>query len=259
MKWIEILGPSGIGKTYLKEKLFAHQGNTEYSSLEDALKAVALRPPAKNDNHGIVDILLKFYLKQNIVNTKKRIIIDNFLNYKEAYLSNSINYRYLLESCINYYLKSNKTAEEKTYRISLFKLIIEKMASLDYYKYDKTVIFDEGPFNHSHKIDFNLIKKNSYLPSGFIFCNARPEAIINRVKKRSSEGRTVPAHKFLSDKELGSHIFERYNDYLIRMEIFKELGVPYIEVNLENEIDLAVEEVTRFLKEKRNKGEKREF
>ena len=144
-------------------------------------------------------------------------------------------------------MESGKSSVEKTYRISLYKSIIEDLCLLDLKQYKKTVILDEGPINHLPNIE-KLSKEPTVLPKGVIFCDVDESINFQRIKARELQrGRPSPIHKGLNDEELKIDINKRKTGFLKKRETLISYGIPFIDINLEEISAKKVKETTSFL------------
>ena len=245
MNWIEIMGPSGIGKSFFLNVIVKNRKTTaDWVLLKEGLLEIAINQ-SKND---FGDKLLKAYLNQPFVNNKKDFVTTILLNKKEAYLKEAWKYQEMVQQYLNFHCcNSNSDSIEKAYRISLFKSIIEDLCVFDFKEYRKLVILDEGPFNHlpdMEKLDPNLIR----LPKGLIFCDLDVETNFKRIKSREKDrGKPSPIHIGLNDDELKTDIFNRRDAFLKKKEILLSYGIPYIDVNLNNVNEETVASTSSFL------------
>lgn len=244
MNWIEIMGPSGIGKSTFLKKLRDYD-STKYNWVlqNEGFDEIIL----SKKFYGRMDKILQLYIKQNWINSKKNIIRKILLDKKGVFLKGSKEYSYLLDSYLEHFLKKSSTSSEKAYRISVYKEIIEVLCLFDHYQFDKTVVFDEGPINHHPNLIGNLkdaIKK----PIGVVLCNLDLENNFQRIKMRERlRGRPSPLHIGLNDLELKNLINDHMVNYQNKKDIIIKLNIPYIEVNLADSSNNEVEKASQFI------------
>jgi deoxyadenosine/deoxycytidine kinase len=230
MNWIEIMGPSGIGKsTLLKSLSKIRQCKNDWVFLNEGLQELAIN----NANETSINKILKIYLSQSLLNRSKNLVVNSLLNRKNAYLKDAYRYSPLIESYINYHVNiSTNNAVEKAYRISLYKSIIEQLCIFDYYNYTKLVLLDEGPLNHHPDLAITDWSKDQTLPNGIVFCHLDPNENFKRIKSRQKKGRLVPLHKGLTDTELKEFIIQSNFDYLEKRKLLISKDIPYIDLDL---------------------------
>ncbi|SDS25070.1 ATP-binding cassette domain-containing protein [Christiangramia echinicola] len=246
MNWIEIMGPSGIGKSTLLNSLSKFRNNrNDWVYLNEGLEILA----KNNLDSSISDKILKYYLKQKVLNTKKNVLVKSILDGKRAYLENGKNYSALVESYLKYHFYfPSSNALEKTYRISLFKTIIEQMCTFDFYNFRIPVLLDEGPLNHHPDLKQNDWEKKQITPKGIIFCHLDIDENFDRVKRREKNGRLVPLHEGMEDYELKESIKSNYDLYLEKRDLLIAEGIPYFDIDLKKVQNIQLLEVKRFIK-----------
>lgn len=75
MNWIEIMGPSGIGKSTFLDGYYKHRkGSKKWVLLDEGMDELI----QKNHFKGLSNQLLKFYFHQDYINTKKKICGNYF-------------------------------------------------------------------------------------------------------------------------------------------------------------------------------------
>ncbi|WP_026934159.1 hypothetical protein [Christiangramia echinicola] len=232
MEWIEILGPSGIGKSFFLKSLISER-NKESNWL--SIEEIKLKWVLKNSKkEGLVASLIKLYLRQDFVNSEKSNLTEILLDRKNAYLKEAEIFEELLKTYINHYIDLDICFKEKSYRISLFHKIIENLCLQDYYNIKNPIVMDEGPLSHHPdliRVDWDNQKT---LPNGLIFCSLSVEKNLSRIYKRKNEGRLAPLHHGLDKPDLIKHIEEKHHNYLTKQKILMTLGIPFIEINLDN-------------------------
>ena len=229
MNWIEILGPSGIGKSYfLKSLVNSRVENSNWLTYEESKIHWALNSP----NNDIITNSIKLYLKQNFIHKQKFNLAESLINRKKSYLQESDNFENLLEAYFNYYANGSISYKERSYRISLFHHIISNISLHRFHNIPEILVMDEGPFSHHPNLEAVNWNSQQIVPSGIIFCNLSLSDNIARIKKRRKDGRLAPLHQGLNDCELTRHIEEKHKGYYKKKQLIKNLNIPFIEVDL---------------------------
>lgn len=229
MGWIEILGPSGIGKSYFLNSLVNSRGeNANWFTYDEAKIEWAL----KNSNPDVITTLIKCYLRQDFINKKKFNLSESLINRKNSYLQESDIFENLLKTYFNYYSNGNFSYKEKSYRISLYHHIISNLSLHRFHSIPKILLMDEGPFSHHPNLEEVNWNSQKIKPLGVIFCNLSVEDNIARINKRKMEGRLAPLHQGLNENELIRHIEEKHKGYHKKKQLIVNLDIPFIEVDL---------------------------
>lgn len=232
MKWIEVIGPSGVGKTTFVRSLAKFSGQErDWVVLNEALIDLARTSP----NRNFVHFILKIYLNQNLTQNSKRDLAEILLEKKKAYLEKSNLFSAYFDSYLKYYYRNVDSSSEKVYRISLYKSIVENLCAFIQAGYSKPVVLDEGLINHHPNLLDHNWEETKILPSGLVFCHLNSDEIFERVKKREQKrGRPSPLHREMDNNMLRKDIATKIENLKEKRKKLISQGIPYIDINLKD-------------------------
>ncbi len=256
MRKVEFFGFSGVGKTTLYNKVFTYRtSNDLWVSPEEALvDIVKANFTTKNllSRRGLLklNIFTKYYLKwsREILHSNRWKTFSIVENYNE-WLSLFVEAFHIMDS----------TAREKIEFTDLFHQLIKDYAFLEYYEYEKTVVFNEGLFQCNPGLellpnykDFVYKKRDIYISTasqGVVFCKLPAEENFKRRIKRINEGNPSLLEKLINDDILMKECIEGEKSMLKRMEIIRETGLNILELDMSEHMDSNVEKVVLFINE----------
>lgn len=232
MKWIEVIGTSGVGKTTFVKTLAKFSGQErDWLMLNEALIDLA----RTSSNRNALHFFLKIYLSQNLTQNSKRDIADILFKKKKAYLDKSNLFSTYFDSYLKYYYKNRDSSSEKVYRIALYKSIVENLCAFIQAGYSRPVVLDEGLINHHPNLLDHNWDETKIFPSGLVFCHLNPDEIFERVKKREQKrGRPSPLHREMDNKKLKEDIMTKMENLKDKREKLISQGIPYIDINLKD-------------------------
>ena len=240
MRVVEILGPSGVGKTYLYNSLLGMHTQRNYLSVSEACIKAALhfRPNINFSRQYLYYLLLKFGIfKSRKLGLANRILAgDAALPDPEAYYRVSIN-------LLKRYLLTEEDAEVRAVRTKNLNRTIKLNLLLEkYLDGDDLVLFDEGILHHQHGLSDHLLetygveaigRDRALNPYAVISCELSLEKNIERVKMRRSAGVRTFSHGHLSDSDLVRYISVNNTAYRMKIDWLKSSGIPVLVLNTE--------------------------
>ena len=225
--FIECIGIPGSGKT------------TTISIVSKSVKE-GLRVYRKSN--GEADVLYK---------TIKIDILPRFLKY----MSRNLLFLFVLGKSV---LKLGLVKE----RLAISKLIIEALESLYLFKQKDNIetlhIVDEGILQYIGSLVVHKKKTNNFIPedlikevilkaiNGIVFMKIPLEVAIERIKLRSTKNSRFA---FMNEKESLNNLIEMNNVFFKCIEIAEKEGIPVLELNAENDVEIKKKIINNWLKD----------
>lgn len=259
MQRIELIGASGVGKTTLYEKLSRISlENRTYLTLKDAYKTAALNCEIPKGH-----VKLFFYkklLKSGLVKSKewglgKVILMDRLQGktdkrskYDPFSVSFDILYHYLKDEPGPFYVEK---------RMSRFLRTIDDYLLLDRgLPGDELVLVDEGITTHHYPgiTDYGFqiysteqLKSDPvFNPSGIIFCVQSADIIFEQAIRRRKNGIKTFSHGRLNHEELRKHIEKNILKDERKIEGYRRIGVPVLEINTGEDFEQITKKIEVF-------------
>ncbi|WAC40191.1 hypothetical protein [Pedobacter sp. SL55] len=252
MKSIELLGASGVGKTYLYQKLFEVCNERKYLNVKEAcIKAASGVPTSFGFNKQWV---YKLLLSSNMVAKKKYGLSRKILLHQHLDCTSSANYL-LSSALLNDFLATELNIEVVKKRKENFKRCVNLQAALKPILTDK-VLFDEGALHHHHGLTPSIlsshtpkeIKKDVVLnPNAVVFLELPFEKHLSRIIERKEKGIKTFSHAKLSGVALEKYAKKNIAEYQEKIQTLKMLGVPVLHVNAEKEVTENLKHINAFI------------
>lgn len=239
MNYIELIGPPGAGKSTLLEQLVnKSEKEIKWKRYEEAVIDIIDSLEWLQLKNTKCKALYLAY-KLNFTGYKKLGIRNTLINELTSDISPNIQkkYEYLIESQFKALasLDKNISPINKSTLLNWHVKAVDKLFVLEALKYQKTVVFDEGPFKTHfglHHIDLEQIKEST-LPRAVIYCVCSIEENLKRVKNRISlTGQINKIHNKLNNKDL-EYLVDYTQDIARKNVAFLEsIGVPILNVDM---------------------------
>jgi len=238
---IELIGPSGVGKTTLFEKFDAvSKNNRHFITLKEAYKSAAL-----NCDISIKQVPLFCYqqiLKFGLFKRKERGLGKVILQRHNKRIDGREKYnRFTVSFDIQYRISDYKNP------FLIKKSILKFLKKVDNYllleKYlpgNDLVMMDEGMILYHRGItDYalqtyskaQLVNDPAFNPSGIIYCVQPEEKIFEQPLKRKENGVVTFTHGPLDREELREYVGRNVSHNKLKAERFKNLGMPLHEID----------------------------
>lgn len=246
MNWIEIAGPSSVGKSTLLKKLSAQRSakNQEWVLPHEAIIEIA-KNRKNNSYKGVKNKLKHVLLKSEFFSDRQNIFAQKLMQVSKRNEKALRNYIFLMEPYLEKIVEENKDAMFKVKMINWYQGILKNAAIIDTYGYEKTVIFDEGLFNNNKNGFVELDKTEKWLlPNAVLFCGLNIQENFERIKNRE---RIMPYYRGLTDEALYEEIKKYWHKNELKIEKIKSLNIPVLEVSLEKIDEDLVAEVNKFI------------
>ncbi len=212
MKWIEFIGPSGVGKTFLFNELLKKRSkNDKWISPDEGLWIV-YKEMLKNNQ---IDY------KRRCFNTLRSAVLGSQYNPIELFPNDNLNaffanygnrFNFLSEIAIRG-LANESNIESKTkikFLSWYFKNRLMRFIILSSYSFNSTIVFDDGVIHTNFGVrSFNeyskyVSTKNQIIyPDAIVNLKANSDIIFERVKIRKKNNNIQSImHRNLNEKEL---------------------------------------------------------
>ena len=241
---IDLIGPSGVGKSYLYNILKKSRSNflKEWLTIKEAKRIIALK-----NTH----LLIKYLSFNKIIDIKT---IESFSGCYEEW-----------NDFFSIYQKGLNNFEigDSQFYNSLSKVLITtKIIRLLDENINKKVLFDHSlsqkiffctPHNSSDLNGNSMAKKyfNSMpAPQGLIALSAKPKTIMERVNQRYLKTNTHKSeHKTLSKIDLKKFVIQSLSWVEIAVESMERKKIPVLEIKSDNINETTILRVNQFIKE----------
>jgi len=258
IKRIEFIGPSGVGKsTFYNHYLSQRKPELHWFSKEEVVQQYA------NEIINIKELPLRlqFYIKFGI----KRKYYEQWFyrhfikGYKNQIINESIdNYSILLDILIKDFAENKEVHPfNKLKMFNFYTQRLEELALVNHVGNNQKVLFDDGVIHNnsglSNPLYFESLKNcdttilKLILPSGVIYCDLPLEENLKRRKNRIGSGKGTFLEKDLdmvSLKKLTIHSNKKVSE---KIQNIKNLGIPVLQLNMNDTIDKMVSEVDHFI------------
>ncbi|HLS30818.1 MAG TPA: hypothetical protein VK021_08180 [Flavobacteriaceae bacterium] len=202
---VEFMGPSGVGKTTLRDYYLKHH---------------------------------KFSFEGEVITEKE---VKNYhFDFDESKSKKEEIYRLLLAAQLKK-ISDTKDSFIKTHRrLNLFYDTLKNDFLIRNYLSDTIVFMDQHVFKfftndfiHLKKID----QKQEFLQHRIIiYCKASPEIIVNHIEKRKQTGTTRPVHQQRNSKELHQQLQEHLTEREKDIQTLRQNGAHLLEINTEKSL-----------------------
>ncbi|WP_207423836.1 hypothetical protein [Desertivirga brevis] len=253
MKVIELLGPSGVGKTFLYSRL-VDKGipNRPFLTANEAHINAALN----NRFKGILNrnVLYKALLKVPAFKDKRYGVSVKMLNSLEKDFV--YQYKFSLSVLSEYLVKvEDRSLAHK--RIRAFQKRADNVCLLNnILGQDEVVVLDEGPLHHHHGLTPELLtkyppdewKNDTILnPAAVISCELEPDEVFARALQRRRGGINTFSHRSLTETELREYVIRNVEEYKLKIDFLEGIGVPVLRINTGGAIWGNVKDVREFI------------
>ena len=236
MNRFEIVGTSGVGKSFLyKELSKTPVTERNWFTLKEAYSFIALSAtPGRLSN-----IILSYLLKSGITFGKdlgmSKTILDQEIKENYEYLDdfkNIIDYHM-------YYLQ-NQNELSVISKIQYFNILIKKLNEIDFLKKNilKHVCIDEGPV-HKIFLDKNMLESFGKLSAQdpffknlkLIYLEKDPKLIFEQILERRRKGINNFSYRNLDNQQLRRKVEEHFYLYRNRIRILEEYNIEILYID----------------------------
>lgn len=252
MKSIELLGASGVGKTFLYQKLSEVNVERDYLNVREACILAAHQ---KQTKFGFSkEWCYQLLLRTGFVARKKYGIARKLLLHQHIDWTGDPSYS-LSSVLLNKYLSRETDTVVVAKRKENFKNCIRLHAALKPNLTNK-VLFDEGALHHHHGLTYSVaemytpgeIKRDQILnPDGVVFLELPFEKHLSRIIERKEKGIQTFSHAKLSGTALELYAKRAIAEYQEKIQTLKMFGVPVLHVNAEQEISESLKQINAFI------------
>lgn len=259
MKRIELIGPSGVGKTTLYNYLDElSQNSRNYLTIREAYRDAAL---STKISIRYLDLLFyQFLLRYNLTLGKERgvgKVIIQALETKKSYDHNKYNNYSVSFDILCHQLMKSKNPYLIQKEIKRFLKKVDDWMHLQTYLQDKKIVlFDEGMLHYHDGIDDFCFEKFSrdqlkadeaFRPAGIIYCTLNSDDIYAQAVRRKSEGIISFTHGQFEGKELMDFIKRNVELNFKKAIGYKKIGIPVLEINTGDEALENAEKINEFV------------
>ncbi|MBA2781159.1 hypothetical protein [Billgrantia kenyensis] len=263
MKFVEFLGPSGVGKTTIFQKLLTlREGEDGWLTSEEA-RSFAVQYHVDKDS--FMKKMASLVLRMNASPILSRAIIDLFMAKHELMVGKEFigKYEVYLKLLIQY-LQFDRTMSEITKcRFIEYYVndLIRNVAALDYIGLDRTIIYHDGVVHNNpgfmlpadqlyRTIECGSMERT--LPNGVIYISSNVDVVFKRRAQRIQSGKGNLLEANLSEVELYQLCFWSEKCAERQREVLKALGVKIIDLNSEISISEICSKARKFIKHVEN-------
>lgn len=254
MKVIELLGPSGVGKTFLYKQLFEVYKDRKYMSVDEAcVKAVKKMPIT----FKLSKITAYLYLIKSGLFGFKQVGLAKTILYKQTDTFNAVdNYKTSFQLLKEFLLSENNLTVFSQRILNFNKRVQLNYILEKFLDQQDVVLFDEGILHHLHGLYPEKLKENRIAdiaadkalnPLGIISCELSFEQNYDRILKRRAKGIHTFSHKRLSDTDLKSYLKKNKTVYQDKINAISANGVPVLVLNTEDHLAANLNATHQFI------------
>jgi len=256
MIWVELIGPSGVGKSYLFKELLKTRNSEDWITPEEAFETLyeklTLNSEISLKNRFLSS--LKRYLLQRETDTFNKIPSDIKRSSIEDHGS---RFNFLSELLIKKLATESKLEPKKKikmiswyYENRLIPFIVLYAANLD-----RTIVFEDGIFHNN--LIMNLEKYTDQIetegqiiyPDAIICLNAEPEMIFDRIKHRNRTAGGTFIQRDYSDKQLKESVRSSVEDHHTIFNQLKKNDQMILEIDATDSVLENCEKINSFIKD----------
>jgi len=254
MDRIDFLGAPGVGKTSIYKELLRQRTKKDNWLTCDEAKVKIAKWYLLRDKKYLKYVLLKINLLKNI----NFFVADRILEkYYIEFLWNKKNDNNLfLDIAIKGMFAEEKDSTRKLIGINWFFKVFKEVFLLENCKIPGLFLSDEslsqkayGLISDNQELSKNLIKDYFNimpLPSILIYYYTDPNILLNRVKGRKKR---ILNHRGLNDDKLKKVILNYMNILLIAKDILKKRGVPIINIDTNDNIEISSKKILNLIRQ----------
>ncbi|PTT04040.1 hypothetical protein DBR11_00725 [Pedobacter sp. HMWF019] len=253
MKRVELLGPSGVGKTLLYHRVSSQFQYRRFLNIEEACLKAAL---AKQPVFPSMKYLFYLLLKSGCFKWKRQGLAHHLLLDEEG--SGVAREGYWLSfKTLEAYLLQEKDAAVVKKRLENFVRNVQRNRVLDKrLERDDLVFFDEGLLHHHHGFEPELF--HCYTPEeiqtdqglqidGIVLCDLSFGKNMERILTRKKQGIRTFSHGHLNGVALENYVFQARLEYQLKVEVLKKIGVRILRLNMEDDLRDNAERIGLFI------------
>jgi len=254
MRRVELLGPSGVGKTMLYREVSSQIQHRRFLNIEEAcLKAAVAKQPV----FPSLKYLFYLALKSGCFKWKRQglshhVLLDENNDEEIAREGYWLSFK-MLEA----YLLKEKDVVVVKKRLENFVRNVQRNQVLDQrLERNDLVFFDEGLLHHHHGFGPELFQ--CYTPDeiqtdlglqidGIVWCDLSFGKNMERILTRKKQGVRTFSHGNLDGAALEAYVFKARLEYQLKIEMLKKIGVRILHLNMEDDLRDNAERIGLFI------------
>ena len=254
MKWIEMIGPSGVGKSYFFKALCEKRStNKEWITKEEGFQKLyqqCVDEKVISRKRRAVDILKLRTYRRNcyklLPTSEVKKTIDKFGG----------KFSLLSEVMLSEHEKSQDYDPRKKLKMIswYYRSRLEPFIVLFAQNLNEKVLFEDGILHNNRgirRINKYLKTKRTinqvWKPGAIIYCTAEHEVIFERILNRNRLGNGTFLQRDLSDDQIKQQINRSVKAKEDVAYLFKNHGVPVLELDMGNRIELNCKLTNNFI------------
>lgn len=254
MKVIELLGPSGVGKTFLYKKLFETYTERSYMNVSEACISAAesMKLGFEFTRYYAYSLMLKSSLFRSKAYGLSRHLL--FKRERSWYMPS----RYSLSfNLLKAHLLDEKNRDVFNQRVTNFRRCSQVDYVLErYLDKGQVVLFDEGMLHHHHGLNSSTISQYTAAqisrdkmlnPSAVISCELPFDQLMSRILNRREQGIDTFSHRHLSPDELKVYVHRTVAAYHQKIEALRALGIPVLVIQTDTSVSANLNTVHSFI------------
>jgi len=258
MEWIEFIGPSGVGKTFLFNELVKSRTKEEiWITPEEAADLIYSKEKywkwiSKKD-------LLRNLIREKLLQKKSHVRAKFPVNHRLELIN---RYGKEFEIHAELFLKRLHDREDFNYRKKLkmaswyYSSRLEPFILLYGSNLNLPIFFEDGIIHNNSGFRFfeeyvshnQGSQKTIPLPDVIILILAEPETIFNRIKKRNKIGNGTFLQRDLSDRDIMKHVKRSIDDKTKIANSLNKCGCKVLKIDAENSVKFNSKRINKFLK-----------
>jgi len=256
MKWIEFIGPSGVGKSYLFGKLLESRNSNDWISPEEGLKIVynKLSQSKEVSYKDRITTIVKTLSSRKKKNPFKRISSSYKKKAVDKYGS---GFNFLAEVMLREFASGSRLEPKKKmemiswyYENRLLPFIVLYAAELNH-----TIIFEDGIFHNNRMVNLekhlDKIETEGQViyPDALIYIKADPETIFERIKHRNSITGGTFIQRDYTDKQIKENVKSSLNSHRAIVNHLKNNNRMVLELDVTENVAENCKIINQFIRD----------
>lgn len=256
MKWVEFIGPSGVGKSYLFDKLLEKRTAAEWKTPDEGFERIFETLNERNEislGHKLI-ILLKRLFNQKKKNAYKRIPSSCKRGAVDKYGS---RFNFLSEVMLREFASVSDLEPKKKlemiswyYEERLLPFIVLYASEID-----EIFVFEDGILHNNRLVNMEKYvaqmdtKGQVIFPDAVIFLKAEAKVIEERIKSRNLATGGTFIQRDLTDQQIKKEVESSISNHNIILKHLKSRCIKILEIDTTENVSGNCDRILEFIRD----------